>query len=85
MPAIRPGVIAVLILARLFPAGVERLEGVSRHVAVERARLGPWTSAQVSTVVAFVITVAMWVVPGVRETRTYTVMEAVKAETGLPV
>ena len=59
------GVAAVLILARLFPAGVERLEGVSRHVAVERARLGPWTSAQVSTVVAFVITVAMWVVPGV--------------------
>ena len=28
---------------------------------------------------------ALWVVPGVRETRTYTVMEAVKAETGLPV
>jgi Lrp/AsnC family leucine-responsive transcriptional regulator len=28
---------------------------------------------------------ALWVVQGVRETRTYTVMEAVKAETGLPV
>ena len=27
----------------------------------------------------------LWQLPGVRETRTYTVMEAVKAETGLPV
>jgi Lrp/AsnC family leucine-responsive transcriptional regulator len=28
---------------------------------------------------------ALWTVPGVRETRTYTVMEEVKAERGLPV
>ncbi|MDQ0474167.1 Lrp/AsnC ligand binding domain-containing protein [Labrys wisconsinensis] len=28
---------------------------------------------------------ALWSVPGVRETRTYTVMEEVKAEPGLPV
>jgi Lrp/AsnC family leucine-responsive transcriptional regulator len=28
---------------------------------------------------------ALWTIPGVRETRTYTVMEAVKSDAGLPV
>ncbi len=28
---------------------------------------------------------ALWAIPGVRETRTYTVMEAVKSDAGLPV
>jgi sodium-dependent dicarboxylate transporter 2/3/5 len=59
------GTFAVLLLGRLFPAGVDRLAGVSRHVAAERARLGAWTVAQWSTVAAFTVTVGLWVVPGV--------------------
>ncbi len=64
-------VVAVLIvftgfvLSRMFPAGVDRLEGVAEFVARERAKLGPWTMAQYSVASAFAITVMLWVVPGV--------------------
>ena len=56
--------ILVAVLARLFPAGVERLEGVSEFVRAERQRLGVWTTGQKSTALAFGITVGLWVVPG---------------------
>ncbi|MFM9024902.1 MAG: SLC13 family permease, partial [Planctomycetaceae bacterium] len=59
------GSVCVAVLARLFPAGVERLDGVTAYVAGERARLGPWTTGQRSTALAFAITVVLWVVPGV--------------------
>jgi len=35
----------VLVLGRMFPAGVERLEGVRDFVAAERLALGGWTTA----------------------------------------
>ncbi len=56
--------IAVRVLARLFPAGVERLDGVSDYVSAERQRLSGWTTGQRSTALAFAITVALWVLPG---------------------
>jgi len=55
----------VAVLGRLFPAGVERLEGMEPFVAAERARLGTWTTGQVSTAAAFAFTVALWIAPGV--------------------
>jgi sodium-dependent dicarboxylate transporter 2/3/5 len=58
------GCTCVAVLSRLFPAGVERLEGVTAYVAGERARLGPWTAGQRSTALAFAITVVLWIVPG---------------------
>ncbi|MFM7107554.1 MAG: SLC13 family permease [Planctomycetaceae bacterium] len=58
------GTACVAVLATLFPAGVERLEGVTAYVAGERARLGRWTAGQISTAAAFAITVALWVAPG---------------------
>jgi sodium-dependent dicarboxylate transporter 2/3/5 len=36
----------------------------ARLIAVERAALGPWTRGQVNTVVAFGLTVFLWVLPG---------------------
>jgi sodium-dependent dicarboxylate transporter 2/3/5 len=55
----------VAVLVRMFPAGVDRLEGVGDFVAKERARLGRWTVAQRSVAGAFAITVCLWVVPGI--------------------
>jgi len=55
----------VWLLTWLFPAGVERLSGVTAYVRRERARLGPWTTGQTSTAVAFAVTVALWLLPGV--------------------
>jgi sodium-dependent dicarboxylate transporter 2/3/5 len=57
--------ILVAVLARLFPAGIDRLDGVQEYVRAERAKLGPWTTGQVSTAAAFGLTVLLWVVPGV--------------------
>ncbi len=49
----------------LSPAGVREIEGSREMLARERERLGAWTRGQRSTLVAFVATVALWVVPGV--------------------
>ena len=59
------GSLLVIVLGRLFPAGVERLDGVSAYVAGERSRLGAWTAGQCSAAAAFAATVAMWIVPGI--------------------
>jgi solute carrier family 13 (sodium-dependent dicarboxylate transporter), member 2/3/5 len=55
----------VVLLARMFPAGVNRLEGVRAFVVAERAKLGPWKVGQWSTALAFAITVVLWVLPGI--------------------
>lgn len=57
--------VAVTVLARLFPAGVDRLHGVGPYVAAERRGLGAWTVGQRSVAIAFGITVFLWVLPGV--------------------
>ena len=48
----------------LSPAGVREIEGSREMLARERDRLGVWTWGQKSTLAAFVVTVALWVVPG---------------------
>lgn len=48
----------------LAPAGVREIEGSGEMLRRERERLGGWTRAQRSTLIAFLVTVALWVVPG---------------------
>jgi sodium-dependent dicarboxylate transporter 2/3/5 len=48
----------------LSPAGVREIEGSREMLKRERDRLGAWTRGQKSTLAAFVVTVALWVVPG---------------------
>jgi sodium-dependent dicarboxylate transporter 2/3/5 len=54
----------VLLLGWMFPAGVDRLAGVTEFVASQRAGLGRWTTGQTSTAIAFAVTVALWILPG---------------------
>jgi solute carrier family 13 (sodium-dependent dicarboxylate transporter), member 2/3/5 len=42
-----------------------RLEGVEEYVDEERAKLGPFSVAERNTVIAFVVTVVLWITPGV--------------------
>ncbi|PWW21081.1 sodium-dependent dicarboxylate transporter 2/3/5 [Geodermatophilus normandii] len=44
---------------------IRRIEGVHEYVQQERAQLGPVTRAERNTLVAFGITVACWIFPGV--------------------
>ena len=46
------------------PAGVKEIPGSHEMLSEERARLGPWTRGQCSALAAFLITIALWVVPG---------------------
>lgn len=62
-------VLLVLFLVTFFvracPAGVSEIEGAAALVSRERAALGPWTTGQRSTALAFGATVALWVGPGI--------------------
>jgi len=49
----------------LAPAGTREIEGSREMLTRERERLGGWTRGQRSTLAAFLVTVALWVVPGV--------------------
>ena len=49
---------------RLCRAGVREIEGSSEMLRRERERQGAWTRGQKSVLAAFLVTVALWVVPG---------------------
>jgi sodium-dependent dicarboxylate transporter 2/3/5 len=45
-------------------AGVREIEGSAEMLTRERERLGTWTRGQRSTLLAFLVTVALWIIPG---------------------
>jgi len=49
----------------LAPAGVREIEGSREMLTRERERLGGWTRGQKSALLAFLVTVTLWVVPGI--------------------
>jgi sodium-dependent dicarboxylate transporter 2/3/5 len=60
-------VLLVVVIAMFRRAGVPgdlRFDGVADLVARNHAALGPWTPGQRNTMVAFAVTVALWVLPG---------------------
>lgn len=54
---------AVLLL--LNKPEIRRIEGVAEYVASERAKLGPLSRAEWNTLIAFTVTVVLWITPGV--------------------
>ncbi|MCW5890518.1 MAG: DASS family sodium-coupled anion symporter [bacterium] len=56
-------VACVLLLGRTAPAG-GRVEALAHAIAAERRALGPWTLGQVNALIAFAVTVLLWVAPG---------------------
>jgi solute carrier family 13 (sodium-dependent dicarboxylate transporter), member 2/3/5 len=54
---------AVLLL--LNKPEIRRIEGVSEYVQAERAGLGKFSRAEKNTLIAFTVTVACWIFPGV--------------------
>lgn len=53
------------ILLRLNKPEIKRIEGVSEYVAEQREQLGSLSRAEKNTLIAFAITVTLWVLPGV--------------------
>jgi sodium-dependent dicarboxylate transporter 2/3/5 len=54
-----------LYLNSVSSSGIRELPAGAGLIREERARLGPWTKGQRSVTLAFVITVVLWVVPGI--------------------
>jgi solute carrier family 13 (sodium-dependent dicarboxylate transporter), member 2/3/5 len=52
-------------LSVVAPAGVRELPAGAELIRRERERLGPWTAGQRSVALAFGITIALWVAPGI--------------------
>lgn len=49
----------------LAPSGVKEIAGSREMLRHEKERLGQWTRGQRSTLIAFLVTVALWIVPGI--------------------
>ncbi|WP_370647164.1 SLC13 family permease [Mycobacterium sp. IDR2000157661] len=54
-----------LILIRLNKPEISRIEGVEEYVAGEREKLGKLTRAEKNTLIAFGVTVTLWLLPGI--------------------
>lgn len=52
-------------LNKFCKAGVREIEGSDAMLRRERERLGAWTRGQKSTLAAFLVTVALWILPGI--------------------
>ncbi len=48
----------------LAPAGVKKIPGCAEMIEEERAKLGPWTRGQKSTIIAFGVAVSLWIFAG---------------------
>ncbi len=55
----------VVILLLLNKPEIKNLEGVEQYVASERAKLGRLSVAERNTLIAFTITVTLWILPGI--------------------
>lgn len=57
-------VIAYVVLSRLFPPDVEKIEGAEEFIREKIKELGEWTPAQRNTLIAFSVAVILWIAPG---------------------
>jgi sodium-dependent dicarboxylate transporter 2/3/5 len=57
--------VVLFIEMRLFhKTEMSRIEGSRHYVQVEKAKLGKWTQGQRNSLIAFLITVLLWITPG---------------------
>lgn len=57
-------IIAYVVLSKMFPADVERIDGAEAFIENKLKELGGWTRAQKNTLVAFFTAVILWITPG---------------------
>ncbi|WP_460403989.1 SLC13 family permease [Actinophytocola sediminis] len=58
-------VVLAVVLLLLNRPEIRRIEGVEEYVAQQRAEMGPLSRAEKNTLIAFGITVTLWIFPGV--------------------
>jgi solute carrier family 13 (sodium-dependent dicarboxylate transporter), member 2/3/5 len=58
-------VIMYIILLKMFPADVKVIDGADKLIRAKRDELGKWTRGEINAVIAFVVAVTLWVLPGI--------------------
>ncbi len=58
-------IIAYIVLWKMFPADVKHIDGAQDFIQKKVRELGGWTVAQRNTLIAFLVAVVLWVMPGV--------------------
>ncbi|MDQ7903177.1 DASS family sodium-coupled anion symporter [Phytohabitans sp. ZYX-F-186] len=58
-------VVLAVVLLLLNKPEIRRIEGVEEYVREERAKLGTLSRAEINTLIAFCVTVTLWILPGV--------------------
>ena len=57
--------VTYIVLQKMFPADVERIDGAREFIQEHVRGLGKWTRAQKNTLFAFIVAVTLWVLPGI--------------------
>ena len=58
-------VITFFVLQKMFPSDVKHIDGAQEFIQDKKNSLGKWTRAQKNTLIAFIIAVILWVLPGI--------------------
>lgn len=58
-------VVLAVVLLLLNRPEIRKLEGVEEYVRTERAKMGPMSRAEINTLIAFSVTVTLWILPGI--------------------
>ena len=57
-------IIAFVVLSKMFPADVDKIDGAEEFIRKKISELGSWTRAQKNTLCAFSVAVVLWIAPG---------------------
>jgi anion transporter len=57
-------ILMFIVLKQMFPAGITNIPGAEKLIGEKRKALGPWKTGEKNAVVAFVLAVTLWVLPG---------------------
>ena len=57
-------IIASIVLMKMFPSDVKRIDGAEEFIRARVRELGSWTRAQKNTLCCFLVAVFLWVFPG---------------------
>lgn len=58
-------IVTYFVLQRMFPADVKHIDGAQEFIQEKVKGLGKWTRAQKNTLIAFIVAVTLWVLPGI--------------------
>ena len=58
-------IVTYFVLQWMFPADVKHIDGAQEFIQEHKKALGKWTRAQKNTLIAFIVAVVLWVLPGI--------------------